>query len=69
MLLCRNPVFLTVVHKTLQCMREAIFGDGFWKEFTQTARQFDQSTQDEIFFSLHVSVEAFRCCQHRISLP
>lgn len=49
--LCRNPVFLTAVQGTLQSMRNALFGENFWKEFTQTAWTFDKKTKSEIFAS------------------
>eukprot|EP00752_Nemacystus_decipiens_P007285 g6519.t1 len=47
----QNPVFLTAVQHTLQSMRNAIFGEKFWEDFTKAARTFDKVTKSEIFCS------------------
>lgn len=45
----RNPIFLTAIQRTLQSLRRALFGEQFWKDFTNTAKTFDKLTRAKIF--------------------
>lgn len=49
-----NPVFLSAGHGTVTAMRRAFFGEQFWRDFTSSAKKFNEATQKEIFRSPQV---------------